>query len=162
MNNIVILDRRQFDIIVSQLTNSGDLDFDCIYKIYSYSSEAMQELVSNNILPGLRNVNPLDIIYYSVGEYGYTTQGMSLEQKEKLRDDERYISSIASVVSDKYLSLSMFNHVEKKLANKYVPPVSSLNLYLNFILNILQSYEKNDPQSTLISDLLMKSVSISR
>ena len=122
----------------------------------------MQELVSNNILPGLRNVNPLDIIYYSVGEYGYTTQGMSLEQKEKLRDDERYISSIASVVSDKYLSLSMFNHVEKKLANKYVPPVSSLNLYLNFILNILQSYEKNDPQSTLISDLLMKSVSISR
>ena len=157
-----MLDRRQFDIIISQLNNSQDLDQDCIYKIYSYSVEAMQELMNSNILPALRNVNPLDVLYYCVGEYLYTTQGASEEQKKKMGEDENYISSIASVVSDKYLSLSMFNHVEKKLANRYMPPVSSLNLYLNFILNILQSYNRNDPKTTLISDLLMKSVSISR
>ena len=162
MNNLYILDRRQFDIIISQLNNSKELDPDCIYKIYSYSTEAMQELLNSNILPALRNVNPLDVVYYCVGEYLYTTRGVNEEQRKKMAEDENYISSIASVVSDKYLSLSMFNHVEKKLANRYMPPVSSLNLYLNFILNILQSYNRNDPKTTLISDLLMKSVSISR
>ena len=48
------------------------------------------------------------------------------------------------------------------MANKYIPPVSSLNLYLNFMLNILSTYQKNDPKQTLITDLLIKSVSISR
>ena len=35
-------------------------------------------------------------------------------------------------------------------------------MYLNFMLNIVKEYKKNDPQSTLISDLLMKSLTISR
>ena len=162
MSELVILERRQFDVVISQLSNAKDLDADCLYEIYSYSCEAMQELINSNILPALRNINPLDVIYYCVGEYLYTTQGMDEETRKKTVKDEHYISSIASVVSDKYLSLSMFNHMEKKLANKYMPPVSSLNLYLNFILNILQNYNRNDPKTTLISDLLMKSVSISR
>ena len=162
MSNIIILDRPQFDSVISQLTNAKELDSDCIYEIYSVASDAMQNLLDSNILPAFRNVNPVDVIYYCVGEYLYTTHGRTLEEKAKLHHDERYITSIASVVSDKYLSLSMFNHVEKKLANKYIPPVSSLNLYLNFILNILQNYKKNDPKTTLITDLLMKSVSISR
>ena len=35
-------------------------------------------------------------------------------------------------------------------------------MYINFMLNIVKGYKKNDPQSTLISDLLMKSLTISR
>ena len=162
MSNIVALDRRQFDVIIAQLNNAAELDADCLYAIYSMSIEAMQDLAESNIIPAFRNINPLDVVYYCVGEYIYTTNGRTPEERQKLANDERYITSIASVVSDKYLSLSMFNHVERKLANRYIPPVSSLNLYLNFMLNILQSYEKNDPKTTLITDLLMKSVSIGR
>ena len=162
MGNIIVLDRPQFDMVISQLNNAKDLDIDCLYEIYSVSCDAMQNLLDSNIIPAFRNVNPLDVIYYCVGEYLYTTQGRTPEEKEKMGKDERYITSMASVVSDKYLSLSMFNHMEKKLANKFIPPISSLNLYLNFILNILQNYKKNDPKTTLITDLLMKSVSIGR
>ena len=162
MSKITIFDRSQFDHIVDQFSNSNDINKDLLYQIYLTTSEGIEELVNSNIISGIRNVNPIDILYYCLGEYTYTNLGYTKEQKESLVGNEKYITSIASVASDKYLSLSMFNHVERKLANKYIPPVSSLNLYLNFMLNILQSYKRNDPKTTLISDLLMKSLSISR
>ena len=48
------------------------------------------------------------------------------------------------------------------MMNKYLPPVSTLNLYLNFILNSLKNYEQNEPRKTLIRDLLARSTSIAR
>ena len=67
----------------------------------------------------------------------YTHSALTPDQREKVTHDDRYIASVASVASDKYLSLSMFNHTERKLANKFIPPISSINLDLNFMLNIL-------------------------
>ena len=162
MNNVSILKREQFDLILDQLPNNAIINRDVVYKIYVTASEGIQDISESNLLSSVPTVNPLELIYYSVGEFIYTNAGISEERKNQLANDENYIVSIASVVSDKYLSLSMFNHVERKLANKYIPTVSSLNLYLNFMLNILQTYKKNDPKYTLITDLLMKSVSISR
>ena len=162
MNNITTLSRSQFDRVIDLLSNNSWINRDSLFSIYQTTSEGIQQLVDNNILSGIRNVNPLDIVYYCLGEYTYTLQNATEEQRKSMENDPRYITSIASVASDKYISLSMFNHAEKKLANKYIPPVSSINLYLNFMLNILHSYNKNDPKSTLITDLLIKSVSISR
>ena len=162
MNKIAILEREQFDRVINELANNNFIDRDVLFDIYITTSEGIQQLIDSNILSGINSVNPLEVLYYCLGEYSYTMAGRSEEERKTMGKDERYITSMASVASDKYLSLSMFNHVERKLANKFIPPVSSLNLYLNFILNILQNYHKNDPKFTLITDLLMKSVSISR
>ena len=162
MNKINILTREQFDVVLNQLPNSPIINRDVVYKIYLTASEGIENISESNILNTAPTVNPLELVYYSLGEFIYTNSGIDEERRKALANDEKYILSIASVVSDKYLSLSMFNHMERKLANKYIPTVSSLNLYLNFMLNILQNYKKNDPKSTLITDLLMKSVSISR
>lgn len=162
MDQVNILTREQFDQVIDNLSNSQGIDKNVVYEIYLATSEGIQGLIESNILRGIRNVNPLELIYYCLGEYTYTNINKTPEERQFMAQDERYITSMASVASDKYLSLSMFNHVERKLANRFIPPVSSLNLYLNFMLNILQSYKKNDPKATLITDLLMKSVSISR
>ena len=162
MDQVNILTREQFDQVIDNLSNSQGIDKNVVYEIYLATSEGIQGLIESNILRGIRNVNPLELIYYCLGEYTYTNINKTPEERQFMGQDERYITSMASVASDKYLSLSMFNHVERKLANRFIPPVSSLNLYLNFMLNILQSYKKNDPKATLITDLLMKSVSISR
>lgn len=162
MSKIVILEKDQFNQILDSLNNPHIVNRDLIYEIYVTASEGMSELIESNIIPSVGVISPLDVVYYCVGEYIYTTMGRSKEEQQKLLENENFITSAASVVSDKYLSLSKFNHIEKKLANKYVPPISSINLYLNFMLNILHTYNKNDPKSTLINDLLIKSVSISR
>lgn len=160
--NIAILTREQFDNVIDSLAGQEKIDRDVLFDIYETTSNGIQELFNSDIFSGVTTVNPLEVLYYCLGEYTYTMAGRSEEEKREMSKDERYITSMASVASDKYLSLSMFNHAERKLANKFIPPVSSINLYLNFILNILQNYKKNDPKSTLITDLLMKSVSISR
>ena len=157
-----VLTKEQFDRVIGLLSLPADTNKDLLFKIYLTTCDAIQSLVESNIIAELKNFNSLEVVYYCVGEYMYTHSGLSPEQKEKIVNDERYIASVASVASDKYLSLSMFNHSERKLANKFIPPISSINLYLNFMLNILQNYKKNDPKSTLLTDLLMKSVSISR
>ena len=162
MEQINILSREQFDQVIDNLSNSQGIDKNVVYEIYLATSEGIQGLIDSQILRGIRNVNPLELVYYCLGEYTYTNINKTPEERQIMGQDERYITSMASVASDKYLSSSMFNHVERKLASRFIPPVSSLNLYLNFMLNILQSYKKNDPKATLITDLLMKSVSISR
>lgn len=162
MSQFAILNRQQVDAVLSALNNAENLNHDVIYNIYNTANEGIKNLIESGIFPSLGNVNPFELIYYCVGEYAYTNQGKTAEEKAAMAADEKYITSIASVVSDKYLSLSMFNHAERKLANKFIPPVSSLNLYLNFMLNILSTYQKNDPRQTLVTDLLIKSVSISR
>ena len=162
MANVSLLSREEFDRVLSMLNLPPEIEKDVIYSIYQTSCEAIQSLVDSNLVSGIKSINPIEIIYYCIGEYLYTHSGLSPKQRSQMSSDERYIASVASITSDKYLSLSMFNHVERKLANKYIPTISSLNLYLNFILNILQNYNKNDPKSTLLTDLLMKSISISR
>ena len=110
----------------------------------------------------VKEINQFELLLYCVGEYYYSVSHLNEAEIARFKANEEYPSSMASVAADKYLSLSIFNHVEKKLGNRFLPPASSLNIYLNFMLNIVKGYKKNDPQSSLISDLLMKSLTISR
>lgn len=154
--------REEFNRVLATLSNSSKLNQGFLYAAYTLTCDAIQQISDSNMLNGTPVVNPIEVIYYCVGEYIYSVGYKSLEEINALQNSEEFMSSMAGVIADKYLSLSMFNHAERKIANRYLPPTSSLNIYLNFILNILQNYRKNDPMSTLLTDLLMKSVSIAR
>ena len=154
--------REDFDRVLDALSNSAKLNRDFIYRAYTLTSDGIQQISDSNMLNGTPVVNPIEVIYYCIGEYIYSVGYKTPEEIGALCNNEEYMTSMAGVIADKYLSLSMFNHAERKIANRYLPPTSSLNIYLNFILNILQNYRKNDPMSTLLTDLLMKSVSIAR
>ena len=154
--------KEQVARIISNMRVNVPLNVDYIYEVYETASEIIEYLDKENSQIEVKDVNHFDLLFYCVGEYYYSIYKMSPEQINKFNSNEDYPSSMASVAADKYLSLSIFNHVEEKLANRFLPPASSLNMYINFMLNIVKGYKKNDPQSTLISDLLMKSLSISR
>ena len=151
--------------VVSYISNMQvgvELDPDYLYDVYEMANEFIAALDEQNVQIEVKEVNQFELLLYCVGEYYYSISHLSKEEIENFKKNEDYPSSMASVAADKYLSLSLFNHVERKLANRFVPTASSLNIYLNFMLNIVKGYKKNDPQSTLISDLLMKSLTISR
>ena len=138
------------------------LDDNYIYGVYELANEFIGIVDEENSQIEVKEVNQFELLLYCVGEYYYSIAHLSEEEIKKFNENETYPSSMASVAADKYLSLSIFNHVEKKLGNRFLPPASSLNIYLNFMLNIVKGYKKNNPQSSLISDLLMKSLTISR
>ena len=139
-----------------------ELDPDYIFDVYEMANEFIGIVDKENAQIEVKEINQFELLLYCVGEYYYSVSHLNEAELERFKANEEYPSSMASVAADKYLSLSIFNHVEKKLGNRFVPPASSLNIYLNFMLNIVKGYKKNDPQSSLISDLLMKSLTISR
>ena len=162
MPSNVVLSKDQVATVVNNIRVNTPLDVDYIYDVYQMANEAIDLLNVQTPQIEVKQVNQFDLLLYCVGEYHYSVSHLKPEEVESFKKNEDFPSSMASVAADKYLSLTMFNHVEKKLANRYLPPASSLNMYINFMLNIVKSYKKNDPQSTLISDLLMKSLTISR
>ena len=119
MDKVIKFDRERFDSIINTLSTGQEINKDLIYEIYETTCDGIEQLIEAKIIIDPSVINPFELIYYSVGEYIYTTTGRSFEEQQKLIKDENYITSIASVVSDKYISLSMFNHAERKLANKY-------------------------------------------
>ena len=157
-----MLSKNQVAQIVQNIRVNVPLNVDYIYDVYEMANEAIDMLNKQTPQIEVKEVNQFDLLLYCIGEYHYSISHLKLEEIETFNKNEDYSSSMASVAADKYLSLSMFNHVEKKLSNRFLPPASSLNMYINFMLNIVKGYKKNDPQSTLISDLLMKSLTISR
>ena len=138
------------------------LDEEYIYGVYELANEFIAIVDEENVQIEVKEINQFELLLYCVGEYYYSVIHLNPDEIAKFKNNDTYPTSMASVAADKYLSLSIFNHVEKKLGNRFLPPASSLNIYLNFMLNIVKGYKKNDPQSTLISDLLMKSLTISR
>ena len=139
-----------------------ELDPDYIFDVYEMANEFIGIVDKENAQIEVKEINQFELLLYCVGEYYYSVSHLNEVELARFKANEEYPSSMASVAADKYLSLSIFNHVEKKLANRFLPPASSLNMYINFMLNIVKGYKKNDPQSSLISDLLMKSLTISR
>ena len=157
-----ILTKEQAASVINDVPFRYPVDIDYLYEIYETANEAIQMLNRENNQIEVKEINQIDLLYYCIGEYFYSVSRLNQEEIQKFNQNEDFAASMASVAADKYLSLSIFNHVERKLSNRFLPPASSLNMYINFMLNIVKGYKKNDPQSTLISDLLMKSLTISR
>ena len=153
-------DKENFVKGISTLGLPDFFDVDYCYDIYRLANEGIQMLNDHNKQIVNKDINQHIIVLYCAGEILYTIDN-NPDNYAAIKNDD-VMSQIASVVADKYLSLAMFNHDEGKMANKFLPPCSSLEVYINFMLNIINSYKKNDPRSTLITDLLNKSLSISR
>ena len=159
---IHLISKDQFIEIINHFKLRQEVDSDFLYDVYETSVNGIKDLNDTNIFGNINGINQYDLINYCLGEYLYLTAPMNNEERKGFVSKDENIHYCASVVADKYLSLAMFNYQERKMMNKYLPPVSTLNLYLNFILNILNKYEQNEPKRTLIRDLLARSTSIAR
>lgn len=161
-NKNIYLSKEEFIRLVDSINSGLDLDKEKLYEIYELTMSAISAIQQTAPLKSFSVNNPIEIIYYLLGEYSYIGSAMPKEILKNKLENETFVNTMASVVADKYLSLSMFNHAEEKLVSRFIPPMSSLNLYLNFILNILNQQKNKDPKTTLIKDLLEKSTSLAR
>ena len=140
------------------IKNLDGVDF--IYSIYSYTVEGIENLAQTNVFGDIQGVNHLEIICYSVGEYQYFLETADPNKRNEMEKDENFLLTISSMVADKYLSLGKYSYSETTLTSRFAPPMSTLYVYVNFMLNIVKNYQKNNPQASLYADLFMKSISI--
>ena len=157
MINLEALKREEFDKVIGTYKLPPNFDYDFCFEVYSLTSTFVKEVVIEKGPSVANGINQIDVLNYTLGEVVYAlTSGHPFDKKS-----EEIINGLANIIVDKYLSLFLFYQNESKIVNKYLPPTSTIDVYLNFMHKVVNSYEKNDPKTTLISDLLNKSLSIS-
>ena len=160
MNNKLRADEFKEIIIKAEPNQESNIDY--LYEIYEETYEGIKDINEIPNVPNNLEINSYDLSFYILGEFVYSTSGMNEESIKKFKSNQNIKETMINVVADKYLSLSLYNHHEVKLTNSYLPPISSMELYVNLMSNIVNSYHRNDPKNTLIVDLLTKSLSIAR
>lgn len=155
------LSKEEFLKSVSGISNTEKINTDYLYKVYEDSYYAAVDLFNEQKIYN-KSIDSYELISYILGEYFYSTSFLNKEKLEQFLSNEKISLSMSMVAADKYISLSVFNHKEQKLTSRYLPPISSIELYINLMLNIISQYKRNDPKNTLIVDLITKSLSIAR
>lgn len=135
-------------------------DFDNLYEVYTLVIETINEVVL--AAQDLLNVyiNHYVVILYIINEYKYFLLVNRISDKSSL--DEEKIQYIASLCADKYLTNEKLNFKSEAFLNRFNPPISTLNLYLNFSLRTLETIKTTARNAGLLKDMLLKSLKMSK
>ncbi len=148
--------KEAFDRFLSTLGVPTSLNSDLLFEAYSLAYEGAKSLPINNGKPLAFAVNPISLALYLVNEHLFYLSSHEDKKEADLVDDEKYISFLASVSLDKYCTNEHLAYQMGKLTSRFSPYMSTIELYLNFILGMLSRYKKNDPKQTLIVDVMSK------
>lgn len=162
MSKFQPIPQEQFNEVLNFITKNEKLDKDYLYRVYKYVVDGIDDISESNTIGVIQGINHVELISYIIGEYSYFTFGFDEEKLKQFQSDENIIVSISSVVADKYLSLEQFSHREQVLTNRYIPPISTLYVYINFMLNMVEMYRSRIQKTSVIADLFKKSISISK
>ena len=162
--NKSVLSKESFLNFLKERNLIEEGDFDNVYEVYSLVIDAIYEVlaVSNN--PFDLYVNHFVIIIYIINEYKFYLSLKNIEKVDgKHQLSEEQIHFIGSLCADKYLTNEKLNYKSESFANRFNPPISTLNLYLNFSLRILEnSVSLKSRNDILIKNMLVKALKMGK
>lgn len=137
-------------------------NIESIYDIYLTVIEGIEEVITNYEFKEYNIVNPIVVILYILNELSFNFKIKNIDEKkmlELLQNDE-FLSFISSLVCDKYLTNEQLNYKSNAFLNKFNPQISTISLFLNCCLNILNKKYEVDKYTTLVQGMLKNSFSL--
>lgn len=162
MEFVTILEKDKFNTILENINYPKSLDWNFLYDIYESTSESAKQVFDQSVFSRMTPLNPIALILYICNEYAYYINVNNITDIERLNKSEEYQSSLASISLDKYFTNEHFSYKSKSVGNKYSPQISTISLYLNFILGALKKFKHNNPEETLVVDMLDKGFSMGK
>lgn len=153
MNNKVLTEQA-FNRFVLNYYRADQAELTFLYNCYKEMLGLITAHVASEKEIMLEPLNNGVLILYLLHDYVYR-QNLENVQLYNLADDEIFMSRFLNTVIDKYTSLTSFKYEHDKLLSRYSMPVSSLTLYLNFILITLKNLSIEHEHSILLK-LLQK------
>ena len=157
-----LLTEEQFNSLLEALGVSKSLNRPFLYQLYSDAKEASKNFAQNNNIIARLDINDVTLTLYLVNEHYFYLQTHPSIIEEKLFDDEKYEQLILSISLDKYFTNEHLSYKNSTFSNRFQPEISTISLYVNFILGMLSRYKQGDPKQTLIVDILQKGFSMSQ
>jgi hypothetical protein len=142
--------------MLESLKVPADLDKEFLYATFLYTLEGAKNLRQENQIVGSLAINPLQLTLYLVNEHMFYLYSHPDKTQADLAKDPAYQQFLGSVSLDKYFTNEHLAFHMGSFASRFNPSISTMNLYLNFILGMLSRYKNNDPKETLIVDILNK------
>lgn len=135
-------------------------DFDLMYEIYEHiimTANIHQKTFS--ALPSAPLEHPR-LILFLINDYMYRFANMRKEEIIAALDDELFYAKVINVIIDKYGGESYFKYDQGSFLNRYSMEISTLNVYINFILLKLRQLQENSGPDKLYLDLLKSAFSL--
>ncbi len=151
------LSKEQFNTLLEQLRVPAELNKEELFDCYEFAHENAVKLVDAKVFGDVENINDIILILYLVNEYGFY---FSVNKNDE--DKDLALSKITSVALDKYFTNEHLDFRNAKFTSKFSPAISTIELYLNFILGILKKFPQKNPQETLLVDIASKAFSVSK
>ncbi len=148
--------KERFFHLLESLGVPKTLDWEFLYESFSVALEGVKNV--QTIAPGMRSfgINALSLALYVINEHSFYLTTHPDKKQEEIVKDDKYLSFLSSVALDKYCTNEHLAYKMGKLTSRFSPFMSTIELYLNFILGMLSRYRRNDPKETLIVDIMTK------
>ena len=147
---------KDYQAFLSALKVPDSLDYGLIQEAFEAALEATTELREESPVISRFGINFASLTLYICSEHSFYLATHANTKPEALKGNQEYIGFLASVSLDKYFTNEHLAYRMGSLTSRFSPMMSTLDLYLNFILGMLSRYKKNDPQQTLVIDVMNK------
>ena len=157
------LQKERYFSMLRALKVPQGLDYDFIYETYLSIVEGVKDIRAENPVIESMALNPLELTLYLVNEHSFfLATHPDMAKDKRFAADEQYVNFLASVSLDKFYTNEKLAYRMGTFASRFAPTMSTIELYLNFILGMLSRYQRNDPVNTLLVDILNKGFQIGK
>lgn len=155
------LTKENFISAIESLNFKLKEDYDFLYEVYLFVCDAIYEVIKNTDLP-FTPVNDYIVILYILNEYTYSLSTVGADRKEEFKNSDDFFNILSSICADKYLTNEKLNYKSKAFINRFNVPISTLDLYLNFVLRSLENNSPRVQSDKLVKDMLLKGFSMAK
>lgn len=160
--NVKPISKEKFHLLVNNLKAPEYINNNHLYNVYEMVIDGIDQVFSSIDLSNFIPVNQVVVILYVINEFIYTLNGKTHEEIDKYFENEENYTTIASLCADKYLTNEQLNFKSKAYLSRFNPPISTLELYLNFSLRTLENLKPNNQIDKLIYDMLIKAFKLAK
>lgn len=156
------LNREQFDALFEGLRLPCPQDKDFLYRCYQDALSGIVELRGENPIINSFPIHHPQLLLYISNEHAFYISMYPPEKREEVMQGEDYERMVLSIAVDKYFTNEHLAFQNHSFSTRYLPEISTISLYLNFILGMLNRYGSGDPNRTLLIDILRKGFSMAK
>jgi hypothetical protein len=152
----------QYHALLKDLGAGERQDEAFLYQCFLDAMDSSSSLKDQSPLIAHMPINPIQLTLYLLYEHQFYLDTHGERKLEDIEKDEGYEQFLISVVLDKYFTNEHLSYRSGSFATRFTPEISTVNLYLNFILGMLSRYKQGDPKETLVVDILQKGFSMAK
>jgi hypothetical protein len=158
----IALPRERFESLLNELHAPEGKGRDFLYTCYCDATDSSSNLKQRSALLANMPLNPVQLILYLLNEEQFYLITHPEVKEDDLAKNENYEQLLVSLALDKYYTNEHLAYQSGSFASRFVPEISTMNLYLNFILGMLNRYKRGDPKETLVVDVMQKGFSMAK